>query len=519
MSLIGSLVKNAVELRSRVKLPKPARTPFEQQRTQLRKLLTKARSTEFGRRYDFDRVLEAFGQRDRKAFYNQYVRNVPTTDYNGIFKRWWHRTLKGEADITWPGVVRYFALSSGTSEASTKHIPITRDILKSNQKTATRQIWTLPDYDLPHSAFEGRVLLLGGSTDLTNKGHFYEGDLSGIQASVIPMWFQQFYKPGRKISTISNWGEKLEEITLKAKDWNISIIGGVPAWVQMLMEKIVNHYGVKTIHDIWPNLTIYVHGGVSFEPYRKSFDKLLAKPLVYMETYLASEGFLAFQYKPGADMKLVLDNGIFFEFVPFTDENFDSDGEMVNNPTTLMIDQVKPGVDYALLLSTNAGTWRYLIGDTIRFTNVDDASIVITGRTKHYISLCGEHLSVDNMNRAVKLASETFNVAISEFAVAGSSVGSLFAHDWYLGADQVEGLDAEALMQAIDNHLKQLNDDYRVERAGPLAQVRATVLPTEAFYDFMKLIGKEGGQNKFPRVLKKRQLEQWNQYLAGLTQK
>ena len=278
------------------------------------------------------------------------------------------------------------------------------------------------------------------------------------------------------------------------------------------------HYKVKTIHDIWPNLGVMAHGGVSFEPYKKSFEKILSHPIIYIDTYLASEGFIAFQQRPDTKaMKLILDNGIFFEFVPFNEDNFDAEGNMNPQPHTLMIDEVEEGKDYALLLSTCAGAWRYLIGDVIKFTSVTESEIVISGRTKHYISLCGEHLSVENMNQAVEQVSEEFNISIKEFAVAGVPHGSLFAHQWYIGTD--DEVDEEKLRVRIDENLKLLNDDYAVERTAALRDVYVKVLPTSAFYEWMKLKGKIGGQHKFPRVLKKAVYEEWEQFLPGHNKK
>jgi hypothetical protein len=269
---------------------------------------------------------------------------------------------------------------------------------------------------------------------------------------------------------------------------------------------------VKTIHDIWPNLGFFVHGGVSFEPYKKGFEKLLAKPIVYIENYLSSEGFIAFKDKEHAKgMKLILDNNIFMEFVPFDEKNFDSDGKMVENPEALMIHEVEEGRDYALLMSTNAGAWRYLIGDTIRFVDAERKEVVITGRTKHYLSLVGEHLSVENMNKAVQLASEEFNISIPEFAVVGMPYEGFFAHKWYVACD--DEVDTGQLLRRLDEHLCVLNDDYAVERKSALKEVFIQKLPEEAFLKFMQTKGKLGSQHKFPRVLKGKMLEDWNQFL------
>ncbi|HYG40462.1 MAG TPA: GH3 auxin-responsive promoter family protein, partial [Cytophagales bacterium] len=314
-----------------------------------------------------------------------------------------------------------------------------------------------------------------------------------------------------------DWNMKLDEITINARKWDIGIIVGVPAWIQILMEKIIAYYNIKNIHEIWPNLEIYVHGGVSFDPYKKGFEKLLGKPLTYIETYLASEGFVAYQAQPNKkSMRLVLNNGIFFEFIPFNDKNFQSDGDMVENPETLMIDEIEEGKEYALLLSTCAGTWRYLIGDVIKFVSKAQSEIVITGRTKHYLSLCGEHLSVDNMNKAIELVADELNISIKEFAVAGIPFDTLFAHKWYIGTDDV--VSEETLKELLDKTLMTLNDDYKVERSAALKEVIVKILPANAFYKWMKLIGKEGGQNKFPRVLKKSQIEEWESFLKEFNQ-
>jgi hypothetical protein len=292
------------------------------------------------------------------------------------------------------------------------------------------------------------------------------------------------------------------------------MIVGVPAWMQILLERIIERYGVKNIHEIWPNLEAFVHGGVSFEPYKKGFEKLLGRPVHYIETYLASEGFLAFQLEPNKpSMRLVLNNGIFYEFVPFNDKNFDQDGVIIETPETLMVDEVEEGKDYALLISTCAGAWRYQIGDTIKFVDKQNSEIIITGRTKHFLSLCGEHLSVDNMNRAVESASKEFNIGIKEFTVIGVPDGSLFSHHWFIGTD--EQVDNEALVKRIDELLKELNDDYAVERKHALKNVVLDILPTAIFYDWMKSEGKEGGQSKFPRVLKKEKMTSWLSFIAN----
>jgi len=356
--------------------------------------------------------------------------------------------------------------------------------------------------------------MLGGSTALQKGAGFYAGDLSGITAKKAPFWFQPFYKPGRKIARQRNWTRKLKEVVKKAPEWDIGFIVGVPAWIQMCMEMIIEKYELNNIHDIWPNLAFFVHGGVSFQPYKKGFEKLLGRPLIYVETYLASEGFIAYQDRPNASgMRLVTNEHIFHEFIPFDQKNFDANGDPVANPQVLTISQVEEGKEYAILISTSAGAWRYLVGDTIRFTDKKRNEIVITGRTKHYLSLVGEHLGVENMNKAIELASSDMNICIPEFTVAGIPYGNFFAHHWYVACD--DNVNAETLRHKIDDYLKQLNDDYATERGHALREVFIDVLPEKTFINFMRSLGKVGGQHKFPRVLKGKMLEEWNKFLKS----
>src|SRR5690349_6980090 len=285
----------------------PVKSPRRQQLRVLKKLLKKARFTEFGQQYRFDEILLS------KHIGKKFQDIVPTSNYNKIFREWWYRALEGKRDVCWPGRVKYFALSSGTSEAASKYIPVTEDLMRGNKIVMIKQLLTLRTYEnIPVLSISKGWLMLGGSTDLQKGPGYYAGDLSGITAKKVPFWFTPFYKPGKKIAKEKDWNKKLEEIVEKAPDWDISLVVGVPAWIQMCMEKIIERYKLKTIHDIWPNLAFFVHGGVSFEPYKKGFEKLLAKPLTYIETYLASEGFIAYQERQFAKgMRLVTNEHIF----------------------------------------------------------------------------------------------------------------------------------------------------------------------------------------------------------------
>jgi hypothetical protein len=486
----------------------PEAKPRTQQIRVLRKLLRKAQYTEFGKHYQFNEILLS------KHIAKEFQQRVDSFNYEKMYQEWWKRSIQGEEDIAWPGKIKYYALSSGTSEAASKYIPITKEIIRSNNLTGIRQLAAIANNEnIQVSNISRGWLLLGGSTQLQQGDGYFAGDLSGIQQRNIPLWLRGLYKPGAEIAKERDWAKKLDEIVLNAPDWDIGVIAGVPAWLQLCMEKIIAHHKLNNIHEVWPNLSIYVHGGVAFDPYKKGFESLLGKPIQYLETYLASEGFLAFQNRPNASgMRLALNNGIFFEFVPFDEKNFDSDGNMVANPEALMIHEIKENKDYAVLISTNAGTWRYAIGDTIRLVDKEHNEIIITGRTKHFLSLVGEHLSVDNMNNAIEACANKFNIAIKEFTVMGVEHDNLFAHHWFVSSDKQVG--DQELKTFIDEHLKVINDDYAVERKHALRDIQVRVLPPEVFMNFMISKGKLGGQHKFPRVLKGVMKQDWIAYLS-----
>jgi hypothetical protein len=510
MPILGSIIKKAYELR---KIPidqkrKRQTDPYETQVKVLRKLVRKAQFTAIGEHFNFSGMLK------RGNLVEDFQKSIPVYDYNKIFRKWWYRSLDGEAFVTWPGRVKYFALTSGTSEASSKHIPVTGDMIRAIRRASIQQLVSSVDFNFPIDFFEKGILMIGGSTHLQYNGSYYEGDLSGISAGNLPFWFQHFYKPGKRISKERDWSTKLEEIVKKANHWDIGVIVGVPAWIQIILEKIIDHYQVKTIHDIWPNLSIYVHSGVSFGPYVKSFERLFGKKVFFQESYLASEGYIAYQGRIETNaMQMILDNGIFYEFVPFNHENFDKEGNLKSNAKALTIRDIEENVEYALLLSTCSGAWRYLIGDVVRFTSKKLNEIVITGRTKQFLSICGEHLSIDNISRAVEMLEREMEVEIGEFTVAGIRHNSMFAHQWYLGCNVA--LDPAIAREKIDSYLKVLNDDYRVERIEAIREVFVEILPAQVFSDWMKKKGKEGGANKFPRVLKKEMLREWKEFLEN----
>lgn len=508
MPIFGKLIKRGVHLGEKIDNTFDKIPAIQHQRRTLKRLLRRAQQTAFGQYYDFRSMLRA--EDPIRAFQEA----VPLFDYDTMHDRWWHLSLNNVENVSWRGRVKYFALSSGTSGAPSKHIPITEDMMKAMRRAGLKTFLALSNFQISADLFTKEMMMLGGTSALKDQGGFFAGDLSGINASKLPFWLRPYYKPGTRISKIDNWDSRISEIVRQAPKWDVGYIVGIPSWLQLMMERIIDHHQLDTIHDIWPNLQVCVHGGVHFEPYRKGFERLLAHPLIYMDTYLASEGYIAFQERPDSSgMRLLLHNGIFFEFIPFSERYFDDDGNVLGNPPALSIQEVQEGENYALVLSTCAGAWRYLIGDTVRFTDKPRWEIAITGRTKHYLSICGEHLSIDNMNAAVQAAEERFNVSIPEFTVAAIDDGSFFAHQWYIGTPHPERLDPQELAYVLDSALRQVNADYDTERSSVLRDLRLQLLPVETFYDWHRLYGKMGGQNKFPRVLKGSRLKAWQQFL------
>src|SRR5690606_15298845 len=267
------------------------------------------------------------------------------------------------------------------------------------RRAGTEQVFALSNFDLPPDFFEKEILMLGSSTSLNIKDGHKEGEISGISASNIPFWFRSYYKPGEEIACIDDWDERVQKIAEKAPEWDIGALSGIPSWIELMLQKVIQHHNLNHIHEIWPNLQVFTSGGVAFGPYEKSFNALMGQPITIIDTYLASEGFIAFQSRPDTDaMKLVTDEGVYFEFVPFKPEYIKEDGSLVKDAPSITLKDVRLDQDYVLLMSTVSGAWRYEIGDTIMFTDVERAEIKITGRTKFFLNTVGSQLSVNKMD-------------------------------------------------------------------------------------------------------------------------
>jgi len=509
MAVLGNIIKTALEFTDRVV---PESSPIEEQKETLTQLLKKARNTAFGKYYNFSKLLE------KEDMYQAFADTVPYHDYNLISEEWWQRQLEGAEDITWPGKPNYYALSSGTTGNSSKRIPVTDDMLDAIRKTGIAQVLALSNFDLPADFFEREVMMLGSSTDLGHNGDHLEGEISGISASNIPSWFRGYYRPGAEISALSDWDERVEQIAKNAKDWDIGALSGIPSWNELMLKKVIEYHNLNHIHEIWPNLSVFTSGGVAFEPYRKSFEALLGHPITIIDTYLTSEGFIAFQARPNEHMamKLSTRNGIFFEFVPFKDEHIDENGAIVQGTKALTLEEVEEGVDYALIISTVSGAWRYMIGDTIQFTDKNRAEIIISGRTKHFLNVVGSQLSVLKMNDGIKHLEEKFNIAIPEFTVAAVRPENDYIHHWYLGVDSDTDTDEKALAEALDEHLKSVNKNYNVARSKALKDVIVSVVSPDVFYQWNEREKKKGGQVKMPRVMKEEEFNEWQEFNKSL---
>lgn len=506
MAIIGEIIKKAIHLGDKVSTGK---SPAEQQENTLLNLLEKAQNTAFGIYYGFENILKSKNPIER------FKQEVPTFDYDDLHEKWWKRAIEGVEDITWPGKPDYFALSSGTT-GNRKYIPVTDDMLDSIKKAGVQQILATSEFDLPASFFEKEILMLGSSINLKHEKHFKAGEISGISAKNIPFWFEDFYKPGKEIAAIDDWDERVQKIAENAPKWDIGSLSGIPSWIELMLKKVIEYHGLKNIHEIWPNLQVYTTGGVAFEPYRKNFEQLLERPLVYIDTYLASEGFFALQSRPDTDaMALLTDNGIFFEFVPFEPDQMLEDGKVIPFPKTVPIDKVETGVDYVLLISTVSGAWRYMIGDTVQFTDVERAEIKITGRTKHFLNVVGAQLSVDKMHQGLQKVESELNLTVSEFTVAAvqNEEGEYF-HRWYLGIDKnPSDIQEEEVAAVLDEAFSANNKAYKTARGKALKGVEVNLINLAIFYDWTSEKKQKGGQVKFPRVMKAEQFQDWEDYV------
>ncbi|WP_196890732.1 GH3 auxin-responsive promoter family protein [Aureivirga marina] len=462
--------------------------PNEVQQELLMKLLKKAKSTEIGKMYDFDSIKSI----------EEYKKRVPIQQYESI-EPLIEKTRKGAQNVFWPSNITWFAKSSGTTNAKSKFIPVSKEAIEDCHFKAGKDMLCLYINNNPEAQlFTGKSLRLGGSSAIYEDNNSYFGDLSAIIIENLPFWADYSSAPKQEVALMSEWESKMDAIIQETMNENITSLAGVPSWMLVLLQRVMETTGKNFISEVWPNLEVYFHGGVNFQPYKKQYEQLiLNENFQFYETYNASEGFFGIQDLNNNDeMLLMLDYGIFYEFIPM--EKFDGE-----NSDTISLDQVELNKNYALVISTNSGLWRYLIGDTVKFTSLNPYRIKITGRTKHFINVFGEELIIENTEEALQYASQKTETEIVEYTVAPifMSEQNKGGHEWIIEfKKQPSDLDEFSLI--LDTKLKTLNSDYEAKRYlnMTLDAPKIHVAKEKLFYQWLKNKGKLGGQHKVPRL-------------------
>lgn len=462
--------------------------PFEVQAEVLQNLLNTAAQTEWGQKYDFQGIKSDDDFRSR----------IPLHQYEDIEAEV-NRIRQGIPNIMWPGEIRWFAKSSGTTSSKSKFLPVSEEHIEDCHFKGGKDLLSIYCNLYPETAiFGGMNLRLGGSTFVDNEEiNSYYGDVSAIIIENLPFWVEMRSTPSNKISLMSEWEAKIEAMSTTSMREDVRSLAGVPSWMMVLLERVLDISGKKHIIDVWPNLELYMHGGVSFAPYREQFEELIGKPINYLETYNASEGFFGIQdLKEEGDMLLMLDYGIYYEFIPM-DEFKGTESK------TIGLEEVELNTNYAVVISTNAGLWRYLIGDTIRFTSIKPFRFHITGRTKHFINVFGEEVIIENAETALSEACRELGARVHEYTAAPIFMKrkESGAHQWLVEFDKAPS-DLQKFAELLDQKLCELNSDYEAKRhkgmaLGPLEVISAR---PGLFYDWLKNKGKLGGQNKVPRL-------------------
>lgn len=481
--------------------------PHDVQMDWILKLINTAESTEFGKKYDFGSI----------QTYEQFRQRVPVSDYESL-KPYIERMMLGEENILWPTETKWFAKSSGTTSDKSKFIPITEDSLEECHFKGGKDLLSIHCNNYPETQiFSGKGLTLGGTHQMNVKSEFGKtsfGDLSAIIMENLPVWVEFIRTPDLNTALMSEWETKIDRIARITIEEDVTNLAGVPSWMLVLLQYVLKITEKSNISEVWPNLELFMHGGVSFVPYREQFKRLISNPnMKYIETYNASEGFFGIQDQRNSDeLLLMLDYGIFYEFIDMNEES-------AENPKVYWLDEVKIGVQYAMLITTNGGLWRYKIGDTITFTNTQPYRIRITGRTKHFINTFGEELIIENAEKGLLMACEKTGAIIREY-----TAGPVFmnentkgAHEWFIEFEKRPENQLE-FNEELDRALQTINSDYEAKRYKniTLNPPKILVLEDGSFYRWMKNKGKLGGQNKVPRLCNNRKyLDEIQQFLQS----
>lgn len=469
--------------------------PHNVQEEWLRKLLSTARSTEFGRKYEFAGI----------KTHAQLKERIPVQTYESL-KPYIKRLMEGEQNLLWPTETKWFAKSSGTTNDKSKFIPVTQECMEECHFKGGKDLLALYFSNNPESQlFNGKLLSLGGSHQLNSfSNESFYGDLSAIIMQNLPLWIQLFRTPDLSIALMDEWETKIQKIAETTIYENVTNISGVPSWTLVLLHHILDMTGKANICEVWPNLELFVHGAVNFEPYQQQFQKLIpSHKMNYLETYNASEGFFGIQDSmSSSDLLLMLDYGIFYEFIPEENLSFNYD-------KAIGLSEVRTGINYAMLITTNSGLWRYMIGDTICFTSISPYRIKVTGRTTHFINAFGEEVIVDNAEKAITYACSRTNATLVDYTAAPIYFNDTDngAHEWLVEFERAPE-DIYYFAHVLDEKLKELNSDYEAKRyhSKVLSNPIVRQLPTGTFYEWLKSKDKVGGQHKVPRLSNNRRL-------------
>ena len=471
------------------KVQKWAQNPLETQEKVFKYLIKTAKNTDFGKDHNFEIIKS----------YSDFVKAVPVRDYEGL-RTYVDKMVEGNSDVLWPNKPLYYAKTSGTTSGA-KYIPITKESMPTHTNGARNAILSYIAETGKTDFVDNKMIFLQGSPELTDKNGVQLGRLSGIVAHYIPKYLQKNRMPSWETNCINDWEEKVEAVINETLPESMGIISGIPPWVQMYFERIVERTG-KQIKDVFPNFNLFIYGGVNYEPYRPIFEKLIGKKVPSIELYPASEGFFAYQDKQDVDgMLLQLDSGIFYEFIK-ADEFF------TENAERLTIKDVQIGVNYVMIISTTAGLWGYNIGDTIQFTSTKPYRIVVSGRIKHFISAFGEHVIGKEVEESIQEATKETGHIIQEFTVAPQVAPSdgLPYHEWFIEFAN-EPKDIDVLTKIIDDNLQEQNTYYKDLITGKVLQpLKITPVISGGFTDYMRSKGKLGGQNKLPRLSNDRKI-------------
>lgn len=462
--------------------------PLDAQREVLQDLVTSAQYTEFGRKYNFSHL---FNIRDYKAA-------VPIHEYNDL-KPYIERTMKGEQNLLWNTPVQWFAKSSGTTSDKSKFIPISEESLEDGHFKASKDVLSIYYNSHPESELlTGKGLVIGGSHNINPmNAQAQYGDLSAVLLQNTPFWGHWLRTPDLSIALMDEWENKIEMLAQSTIKENVTSVSGVPTWTLVLFKRILEITGKKNMAEVWPGLELYMHGGVSFTPYMEQFKQIIGKDIHFLEMYNASEGFFAAQETPGDDgMLLYTDHGIFFEFMPVSEYG-------KKEPLTIGLKDVQIGKNYAPVISTNGGLWRYLLGDTIQFTSLNPFRVKVSGRLKHYINAFGEEVIVDNTDQAIAVASQKTGAIVNDYTAAPMyfSEGSNGGHEWLIEFEKAPE-DLPAFARELDQALKNINSDYEAKRYRDIALHLPLVHAVRKglFIEWLRSKGKLGGQHKVPRL-------------------